>query len=73
MMEHWREKRNEKIEKKLEDQRKQAEDQARRRISDYTSTRSILRKSVPMIMLGLVLSAVEYILIGAIYTFYGHS
>ena len=68
MMERWREKRNEKIEKKLEDQRKQAEDQARRNISDYTSTRSILRKSVPMIMLGLVLSAVEYILIGAIYT-----
>ena len=68
MMEHWREKKNEKIQKKLEDQRKQAEDQAMRSISNYTSTRAILKKSVPMIMLGLVLAAVEYMLIGAIYT-----
>ena len=68
MMEHWREKRNQKIEKKLEDQRKQAEDQARKSIADYTSTRSILRKSLPMILLGLVLAGVEYIIIGAIYT-----
>ena len=68
MMEHWREKRNQKIEKKLEDQRKHAEDQARSRISNYTSTRTILKKSVPMIILGLVLAAVEYMLIGAIYT-----
>ena len=68
MMEHWREKRNQKIEKKLEDQRKQAEDQARKSIADYTSTRSIIRKSLPMILLGLVLAGVEYIIIGAIYT-----
>ena len=68
MMEHWREKRNQKIVEKLEDQRKQAEDQARRSIADYTSTRSILRKSLPMILLGLVLAAVEYMIIGAIYT-----
>ena len=68
MMEHWKEKRNQKIEKKLEDQRKQAEDQARKSIADYTSTRSIIRKSLPMILLGLVLAGVEYIIIGAIYT-----
>ena len=68
MMEHWREKKNEKIQKKLEDQRKQAEDQARKSIADYTSTRSIIRKSLPMILLGLVLAGVEYIIIGAIYT-----
>ena len=68
MMEHWKEKRNQKIEKKLEDQRKQAEDQARKSIADYTSTRSIIRKSLPMILLGFVLAGVEYIIIGAIYT-----
>ena len=68
IFDRWREKRNQKIEEKLEDQRKQAEDQARRSVENYTSRRAILRKSLPMIFLGAVLAAVEFLIIGALYT-----
>ena len=68
IFDRWREKRNQKIEEKLEDQRKQAEDQARSSVASYTSRRAILRKSLPMIFLGAVLAAVELLIIGALYT-----
>ena len=68
IFDRWREKRNQKIEEKLEDQRKQAEDQARSSVASYTSRRAILRKSLPMIFLGGVLAAVELLIIGALYT-----
>ncbi|KJE49313.1 hypothetical protein [Acidiplasma sp. MBA-1] len=64
----WREKRNQKIEQKLEDQRKQAEEQARMNVQNYTSRKAILKKSLPMIFLGAVLACVEFIIIGAVYT-----
>ena len=68
IFDRWREKRNQKIEEKLEDQRKQAEDQARSSVASYTSRRAILRKSLPMIFLGALLAAVELLIIGALYT-----
>ena len=68
IFDRWREKRNQKIEEKLEDQRKQAEEQARSSVENYTSRRAILRKSLPMIFLGGVLAAVELLIIGALYT-----
>ena len=68
IFDRWREKRNQKIEEKLEDQRKQAEEQARSSVASYTSRKAILRKSLPMIFLGGVLAAVELLIIGALYT-----
>ena len=70
IFDRWREKRNQKIEEKLEDQRKQAEEQARSSVASYTSRKAILRKSLPMIFLGAVLAAVELLIIGALYFSY---
>ena len=54
--------------KALGDAQSGGDDESKRRILAYASWRSLLRKSLPQILLGLILGYVEYRIIGFTYT-----
>lgn len=73
LMDRMRERRDRKTIERLEENRKDTianatSSDAKDRIRSFTSVRAILRKSVPMMIMGFALAFVEYEIIGVIYT-----